>query len=110
MYAISDSSFRAVEADAPLAHGETRVQSVPPELLWKIDGELMKAERGQRLRATDWTQMADAPLSAAQKSTWALYRQALRDLPSKPGFPDVPWPAPPSLDGAAGGVEPVLIP
>lgn len=30
----------------------------------------------------DWTQAADSPLSAAAKSAWADYRQALRDFPA----------------------------
>lgn len=50
-------------------------------------------ERDELLRSTDWTLMADAPLSGAQKAAWGVYRQALRDLPALPGFPDVPWPA-----------------
>ncbi|SUX29835.1 tail fiber assembly protein [Chromobacterium vaccinii] len=41
----------------------------------------LRAERDQRLRACDWTQVQDAVLSAEQKSAWAKYRQALRDLP-----------------------------
>jgi hypothetical protein len=36
--------------------------------------------RVQRLAASDWTQVADSPLSAEDKSAWANYRQALRDM------------------------------
>lgn len=32
----------------------------------------------QELRATDWTQVADAPISNAKKTAWATYRAALR--------------------------------
>lgn len=39
-----------------------------------------KAERNRRLSDSDWTQMADSPLSATEKSAWAKYRQALRDM------------------------------
>ena len=35
--------------------------------------------RTQELLATDWTQVAD---STANKTAWATYRQALRDLPA----------------------------
>lgn len=35
--------------------------------------------RNQELARTDWTQVADAPVDQA---AWAIYRQALRDLPS----------------------------
>jgi len=48
--------------------------------------------RNAQLAATDWTQVADAPLDA---SAWAAYRQALRDLPANidldnPVIPDPP--------------------
>ena len=36
--------------------------------------------RTQELLATDWTQVAD---STADKTAWATYRQALRDLPAQ---------------------------
>lgn len=35
------------------------------------------------LQASDWTQMADSPLSDEKKAEWAAYRQALREMPSK---------------------------
>jgi hypothetical protein len=34
--------------------------------------------RDTELARTDWTQVADAPID---KAAWAIYRQALRDLP-----------------------------
>jgi hypothetical protein len=48
--------------------------------------------RNAQLAATDWTQIADAPVNA---SAWAAYRQALRDLPANidlenPVIPDPP--------------------
>lgn len=35
--------------------------------------------RNAELAATDWTQIADAPVD---KNAWASYRQELRDLPA----------------------------
>lgn len=110
-FAITDSGYRAVTADMQLSAGETRVSEIPDALLTKIRGEQMKAERSQRLRATDWTQMDDAPLTALEKAAFQAYRQALRDLPELPGFPDVPWPTLPTIkDGTAsigeGAVQP----
>ena len=40
--------------------------------------------RTQELLATDWTQVAD---STVDKTAWAIYRQALRDLPSQNADP-----------------------
>jgi hypothetical protein len=43
----------------------------------------LRNERTKRLAESDWTQMADAPLTQAQRKTYAAYRQQLRDLPEK---------------------------
>lgn len=110
MYAITNTSYRAISPGMQLQAGETEVAEVPASLLTSIKGEQMKAERSQLLRSTDWTQVDDAPLSAEQKTAVALYRQQLRDLPALPGFPDVAWPALPTLGGAASGVDTVHIP
>ncbi len=40
---------------------------------------LMRLARDARLAASDWTQLADAPVDRA---AWAAYRQALRDFPA----------------------------
>lgn len=50
----------------------------------------VRAERTEKLRASDWTQIADSP---ASKPDWIQYRQALRDITGQAGFPDaVVWP------------------
>lgn len=51
-----------------------------------------RAERDRALAASDWTQVLDAPVD---RTAWATYRQALRDLPEQEGFPDVSLPAQP---------------
>lgn len=53
----------------------------------------IRAERNRLLAESDWTQNADSPLDSNQKSAWATYRQALRDVPEQQGFPyEVSWP------------------
>jgi hypothetical protein len=53
----------------------------------------MREQRNQKLKDTDWTQVADAPVD---KAPWATYRQALRDISAQPGFPwTVNWPEQP---------------
>lgn len=60
-------------------------------------GTSVRADRDQRLAASDWTQMADSPLSFDKKAEWATYRQSLRDLPTTSGFPHtMTWPDEPS--------------
>lgn len=52
-----------------------------------------KLIRDSLLRASDWTQLPDAPLNDAAKQAWKEYRQALRDLPASKGWPDkITWP------------------
>ena len=55
--------------------------------------ERVRAERDRLLAASDWTQVADAPVDQA---AWVHYRQTLRDVPQQSGFPySVIWPPKP---------------
>lgn len=47
--------------------------------------EQIRLWRDAKLAASDWTQVADAPVD---KAAWATYRQALRDLPAQGGLAD----------------------
>lgn len=92
MYAITETSFRVVSDDMPLVSGEKRVESLPKTLIDRIKADQMRSERSLKLRSTDWTQMTDAPLTALEKTAYAVWRQALRDMTSLAGFPYVDWP------------------
>lgn len=53
----------------------------------------VRATRNQMLASCDWTQVNDAPVD---KAAWAIYRQALRDLPENTKDPRfVTWPQQP---------------
>ena len=53
----------------------------------------VRNSRTQKLKDSDWTQIAD---STADKQAWAAYRQALRDITSRAGFPwTIDWPEQP---------------
>jgi len=53
-----------------------------------------RSKRNTLLAASDWTQVADAPVDQA---AWATYRQALRDITSQEGFPEaITWPVAPN--------------
>ena len=64
-------------------------EEVPAE--WWL--ERMRLQRDRLLASSDWAMMPDAP---TDKTTWADYRQQLRDFPSTwtPGpiadFPEAP--------------------
>jgi hypothetical protein len=47
--------------------------------------EQIKLWRNAELARTDWTMHTDAP---TDKTAWATYRQALRDLPAQGGKAD----------------------
>ena len=50
----------------------------------------VRKSRGEKLSECDWTQVADAPVD---KTVWATYRQALRDITKQDGFPwEITWP------------------
>ena len=52
----------------------------------------VRTSRNDKLKDCDWTQIAD---STVDKTAWATYRQALRDVTSQPGFPwAITWPNP----------------
>lgn len=54
---------------------------------WNLNNEAIEAEvrslRDYKLGSSDWTQVADSPLSDSKKAEWASYRQALRDIPQQ---------------------------
>lgn len=54
--------------------------------------------RNNLLLTVDWTQANDSPLTDEQKSAFAAYRQALRDIPQTYDDPDaVEWPQKPTV-------------
>ena len=50
----------------------------------------VRRQRTEMLKDCDWTQVAD---STEDKTAWATYRQALRDITGQAGFPwTITWP------------------
>jgi hypothetical protein len=55
----------------------------------------VRQQRNSLLASSDWTQAGDVP--QAIKDVWAVYRQALRDVPQQAGFPtNITWPTKPA--------------
>ena len=90
--------------EALAAFGLVEQVGVRPALGWLWDGSTfappsptwdeVRSERDARLTASDWTQVADAPVD---QQAWAAYRQALRDVPQDYATPDaVVLPVPPA--------------
>ena len=60
--------------------------------------EANRTERNKLLTDSDWTQMNDSPLTNEAKTSWATYRQELRDisdLDAWPNLADEDWPVAP---------------
>ena len=71
---------------------EYEVRPIPENVL----ADDIRENRNDMLASSDWTQLLDAPLTAQQKTAWASYRKALRDLPLESGFPyEITMPSPP---------------
>jgi len=68
-------------------------QAFLPPPLPAITWDNVRGGRDRLLAASDWTQVADAPVD---QQAWAVYRQALRDIPQDFASPDdVVWPEQP---------------
>ncbi len=71
-----------------------RAQQLADAEMLESRKQAARFERNRLLSLCDWTQFADMP--QATKDKWAPYRQALRDIPQQPGFPDsIQWPTKP---------------
>ncbi len=51
----------------------------------QLNWEMVRIWRDRKLAASDWAMLTDAP---TDKTAWAIYRQALRDLPAQGGNAD----------------------
>ena len=68
---------------------------VPSDLDENSLNALSRSHRDMLLAASDYTQMADYPLTDEKRAEWSAYRQALRDLPDHPDWPNPPEPVRP---------------
>ena len=70
---------------------------VPPATTEEL-ASAARVERNGKLLACDWMMLPDVPISNEDRSAWATYRQALRDVPQHPSFPQtIEWPTEPEI-------------
>jgi len=86
LFKAHDRLTQKLVSCAPYDDGEfvsmAQVESLTADEIQSAKDSAMAQIRGQRnqlLKDCDWTQIADC---TADKTAWATYRQALRDLPS----------------------------
>lgn len=63
----------------------------------------VRAQRNRMLSDSDWTQMPDAP--ETDKTEWATYRQALRDITTQDDPYNITWPLMPGQEPPPEPVE-----
>jgi hypothetical protein len=99
-----DALTQRVVEIAPLYDGQSWIQqwAVEPLPQDEIDARnaqqaaSVRADRNARLAATDWRVIKALEDGNGLNFELAAYRQALRDVPSQPGFPwDIIWPEAP---------------
>lgn len=99
--------FTQMTLDAAAATGAVEIVQIPcPALPMLVEGynevddgmaDAVRIERDRRLAATDWRVIKAVETNTPLASDWETYRQALRDVPSQPGFPEtVTWPVEPA--------------
>jgi len=85
---INNAGFRKFE------NGQI-VEYVPPEPTDEEKWAVVKEKRDLLLSSSDWTQLADSPLTTSQKNSWKTYRQGLRDITSQENPDNISWPTKP---------------
>lgn len=98
---VSDEVWEKNDAVARLVDGKI-VLGYPQDFLIERNAEIIRNERYLRLRQCDKiSPMRWNAMSEAQRKAWTDYRQALLDVPQRPGFPwdgdpdKVAWPRQP---------------
>jgi len=89
-----DVNGMAIESSDPADFGVTwdEVKTKYDELIAQQPAKDARSTRDRLIAETDWMALSDVQMSDG----WAAYRQALRDVPEQPGFPDnIDWPEKP---------------
>lgn len=105
---VQASDFKIVEEGTPVWTNDdirgdyvTQVWNVrdmtTEEVSRAIEQQWVKIqlERSAKLTLCDWTQLSDVPLTTEQKTAWATYRQALRDITTQTDPFNITWPVSP---------------
>ena len=93
---MSDPKYKYVNGERMELTDDEIATILADREAFDLDFYHVRIQRDSLLKASDWTQIADASLGAHTVEEWATYRQELRDLPSKYSkvsetvFPDDP--------------------
>jgi hypothetical protein len=90
-----DQWQQALEQPCGVVDGVHTVIERSQQEIDEINMTYLRNQRNFLLKESDWTQFPDSPLTTEKKAEWALYRQALRDLPSNANINNVVFPTEP---------------
>jgi hypothetical protein len=95
---VTGSTF-VVENDEVVEYQTTRTKT-ESEIAEEINQKWIniRSQRAIYVQESDWTQIADVPMSDEKKLEWATYRQSLRDITNYESPDEVVWPEKPSMD------------
>lgn len=83
-YAVMNGGWKYVQGEAPIE-----------DFAEQLAADARK-ERDRRIAETDWMVVKHLELNENVPGKWEVYRQALRDVPQQPGFPnEITWPVKP---------------
>ena len=57
-----------------------QILAIIPQVELDMAMETLRAKRNKALADSDWTQLPDVCFNAAERNSWMIYRQALRDI------------------------------
>ena len=81
-----------------VSHTKAEQEAAHQASLNEAAAEFNRSLRNDLLSKSDWTQINDSPLTAEVKTSWATYRQALRDISNLSSWPNIEpddWPVAP---------------
>jgi len=92
-YGTNDDNYEPYVKSGEVLSIEPNAPVTPQTVIEADQIAQTRSTRNLLLAETDWTQVADAPVSQV---AWATYRQLLRDVPSQAEFPTtIAWPTKP---------------
>jgi len=86
------ANIGVIQSSTPVASNSAVIQALVTALPTDVVAKQVRQIRNGLLRQSDFSQLADVTVD---KTVWATYRQALRDLPAQVGFPNIEMPTKP---------------
>ena len=78
-----DQATQFSSTEEPMFYIDGEIKTVSQKIYVESPDDIkrnIRFNRDRMLLESDWTQLADSPLSDSKKAEWATYRQTLRDL------------------------------